>query len=148
MSKYSLSSFISSKRIKNCYTILHENPPPYETENCVTPFPCSLPRPTHIKLAALFAMDHLACWQLEYLLTHFIVHNIITFNCYIQSEMFIIIFNPSLNILIFKYSNCVKITKLWLFFWASMIFTLCKVMMYKLSFYTMNVTFCGWDLQL
>ena len=51
MSKYSLSSLNSSKKVKKCYSILHENPPPYETENWVTPFPCSLPRPTHIKLS-------------------------------------------------------------------------------------------------
>ena len=38
MSKVQLSSLIRSKRVKKCYTILHENPPPYETENCVTPF--------------------------------------------------------------------------------------------------------------
>ena len=46
--KYSLSSSISSKRVNKCYTILHANPPQYE--DCVTPFPCSLLRPTHTKL--------------------------------------------------------------------------------------------------
>ena len=50
VSKYSLSSLNSSKKVKKCYSILHENPPPYKTENWVTPFPCSLPRLNHIKI--------------------------------------------------------------------------------------------------
>ena len=49
MSKFPLNSSNTSKN--KCYKILHENPPPYITENCVTPFPCSLPRPAHIKLS-------------------------------------------------------------------------------------------------
>ena len=38
MSKCPLSSSMSSKTVKRGFTILHENPPPYKTENCVTPF--------------------------------------------------------------------------------------------------------------
>ena len=50
----SIEIFIKQfKKVKKVLHILHEKPPPYETENCVTPFPCSLPRPTHIKLQCL-----------------------------------------------------------------------------------------------
>ena len=38
MLKWPVSSSIGSKTVKRGYTILHENPPPYKTESCVTPF--------------------------------------------------------------------------------------------------------------